>query len=120
MNGDEPVAGPSSQPITARSIFLAPPSQTTSETEERISQNLRSTHDLLSKFRLKDAYDKYVRAEIQQPGLQPSDKGKGKEIATTVPDNADDLEDDKKKKNSYKHLIKGVPGNYIQVTGSVA
>jgi hypothetical protein len=114
-------------------------------------QHLASTQDLLARFHLLPAYDRYVRpftlpgddpALQQQPNdpqtpapgpsvLAPSpatgsvDKGKGRErdSAVATPAEADfadagDADDDdapgakgeKKKKNTYKHLIKGIPG----------
>ena len=91
----------------------------------------RSTQDLLATFHLLDAYDKYVRPSNDKEDNEPSsptapsaaDKGKGKEKEVTGaspppqtpaadPDD-DDLgggKGDKKRKNTYKHLIKGAPG----------
>jgi hypothetical protein len=97
---------------------------------------LSSTQDLLAQFSLLSAYDKYVRpfAAPGETGLDqngpasafPSangvpDKGKGKEVVDTpgssgIADGGEGDDDeatgkgDKKKKNTYKHLIKGVPG----------
>lgn len=111
------------------------------------TQHLASTQDLLSRFHLLPAYNKYVRSPVL-PGTDPSkegappstpgasttlgtlDKGKGKEVvhgnavsmgntpADMDPGDGGDGDDDdtaggkgeKKKKNSYKHLIKGIPG----------
>ena len=139
-------------------------------------QHLESTQDLLARFHLLSAYDRYVRpfvspvddaslandpnapasagsptrsaadhhpalaghsaglgasaSGVDGPGVLRLDKGKGKErerdagaaVGTPGADGADapDGEDDdgmggggkgeKKKKNSYKNLIKGVPG----------
>jgi hypothetical protein len=97
---------------------------------------LESTQDLISRFHLLTAYDKFVRPFITQehdpntaqlpttpavPSL--SDKGKGKErdpgtptvASAATPGTHNDPDDDegrdgKKKKNTYRHLIKGVPG----------
>lgn len=79
----------------------------------------KSTEDLLSKFQLLSAYDSYVR-----PFLPPEDvlqdKGKGKQRdMSPIPDphspHINDPDDDeldrRKKKNNYKHLIKGIPGS---------
>ena len=100
--------------------------------------HLSSTQDLLARFSLLSAYDKYVRPFAapgdtgpDQNGPAPSfpsatgvlDKGKGKEIVGTpgsvgVADGADGDDDEatgkgeKKKSNTYKHLIKGVPGTF--------
>lgn len=112
---------------------------------------LRSTQDLISRFQLLSAYDRYVRPHIvpfpsdgsllsastpapsgfdgnpSQPSIasRVGNKGKEKEPdggVPATPDGAasgaaagdDDDEDgekgSKKKKNSYRHLIKGVPG----------
>ena len=97
---------------------------------------LESTQDLISRFHLLTAYDKFVRPFITQdhdsntthPPTTPAvasspDKGKGRErdpgtptIASAAtpgthldPDD-DEGRDGKKKKNTYRHLIKGVPG----------
>nr|GAT60714.1 predicted protein [Mycena chlorophos] len=87
---------------------------------------LASTDDLLTRFRLLPAYDKYVRDEAhQQSDQQDNGKGKGREQPPSPapqtpggPDHDPDDDDgaqakgEKKKKNSYKHLIKGVPGKH--------
>ncbi|KIY64175.1 hypothetical protein CYLTODRAFT_493339 [Cylindrobasidium torrendii FP15055 ss-10] len=88
----------------------------------------RSTEDLISKFHLFDAYDKYVKNEEQddaEPSSPTADKGKGKakeKDSLAVPPHtpapaAGDPDDDEggakdKIKKSYKHLIKGVPGKH--------
>lgn len=71
------------------------------------------------------AYDKYVRPHVasvdgqdqpSSPGGADKGKGKEKDFAMATPDDGQDGDDedggkgDKKKKNSYKHLIKGIPG----------
>ena len=102
----------------------------------RPPQLLESTQDLISRFHLLTAYDKFVRPFINQendpntaqlpttPAVPPfSDKGKGKErdpgtptvASAATPGTHHDPDDDegrdgKKKKNTYRHLIKGVPG----------
>ncbi|KAJ7126948.1 hypothetical protein C8R44DRAFT_979678 [Mycena epipterygia] len=103
-------AGPSTP------LFLLPKGPT------QPSPRLASTHDLLARFNLLPAYDKYVRPPIDDP--EPLDNGKGKareqnpSPAPQTPADPDPDEDDptakgeKKKKNSYKHLIKGVPGKH--------
>ncbi|KAL0568798.1 hypothetical protein V5O48_013181 [Marasmius crinis-equi] len=101
------VAGPSS-------LYL-PPTPPSSQ-----PVYLKSTNDLLSQFLLKDAYDKYVKPQTTDPtSPTAADKGKGKEtVATPLGDGHDQDDDDapekgeKKKKNSYKHLIKGIPGKH--------
>ena len=115
-------------------------------------QHLAATQDLLARFHLLSAYDRYVRPFVlpgDDPAVQQAphqqqeggdgagatvtgtslDKGKARarEVSgTNAPSEADhadggDADDDdapgakgeKKKKNSYKHLIKGVPGMSI-------
>jgi hypothetical protein len=84
---------------------------------------LTSTQDLLARFQLLPAYDKYVRPYVAPvdhghdhpptPGATDKGKGKEKEFAMATPDDGQDGDEEdggKKKKNSYKHLIKGVPG----------
>ncbi|KAN0138934.1 hypothetical protein V8E53_003322 [Lactarius tabidus] len=124
------VAGPSSIPLNS-DLFLIPPAS------PRPPQLLESTQDLISRFHLLTAYDKFVRPFITQehdpntaqppttPAVPPlSDKGKGKErdpgtptiVSAATPgthhDPDDDERDGKKKKNTYRHLIKGVPGKH--------
>ena len=101
----------------------------------RPPQLLESTQDLISRFHLLTSYDKFVRPFIAQesdpntalpttPAVPHfSDKSKGKErdpgtptvasAATPTHHDPDDDEgrDGKKKKNTYRHLIKGVPGS---------
>ena len=140
------VAGPSSIPSNS-SLFLIPPgpcpfliifhfSLIFPSASTRPTQLLESTQDLISRFHLLTAYDKFVRPLIAQehepntahlpttpaiPSL--SDKGKGKErdpgtptiASAATPGTHHDPDDDegrdgKKKKNTYRHLIKGVPG----------
>ncbi|PPQ67530.1 hypothetical protein CVT25_006071 [Psilocybe cyanescens] len=147
---------PSLSIILATDILTAIPSHTTHHTlpltvRTQPKQHLASTQDLLARFHLHPAYDKYVRPLVT-PGDdsmsasihdQPTnavdgatdrlDKGKGRErdpatAGTPGPsgvaeadqaDGGDGDDDDapggkgeKKKKNTYKHLIKGVPGKH--------
>ncbi|KAJ6513206.1 hypothetical protein C8R45DRAFT_1059488 [Mycena sanguinolenta] len=110
-------AGPSTHPLFLKPQPANPPPPPL----------LASTHDLLARFLLLPAYDKYVRQppdDPQEPNGKP-DNGKGKARDTSPPPqtpgvaepDADDDEaqakgDKKKKSNSYKHLIKGVPGKH--------
>ncbi|KAF9485212.1 hypothetical protein BDN70DRAFT_903279 [Pholiota conissans] len=171
MNGDHSnaVAGPSTLPPPPAPLVQhqsPPPSATTlsypSDAPPLLflppplppppPQHLAATQDLLARFNLLSAYDRYVRPFVlpgDDPALQsasitqqqqghdgavatPSasglDKGKGRErdgMAVSTPADADhadagDGDDDdapgakgeKKKKNSYKHLIKGIPGKH--------
>jgi len=79
----------------------------------------KSTEDLLSKFQLLSAYDSYVRPFLPPDDMSP-DKGKGKQRdmspipqphSVHINDQDDDELDRRKTKNSYKHLIKGIPGS---------
>ena len=112
------VAGPSN--IAPHLEFYLPPPAPQSK-----PTHLRSTEDLIARFSLLPAYNKYVRPHavpVDGPDHSPTpggiDKGKGKEkeFATATPDDGQDGDDDeggkgdKKKKNNYKHLVKGVPG----------
>lgn len=79
---------------------------------------------MIARFQLLPAYDKYVRPHVvaedppATPGAIDKGKGKEKELATATPDDGQDGDDDeggkgdKKKKNTYKHLIKETPGAY--------
>jgi len=140
MHGDfaNAVAGPSNlrtspSPPSSPQLFLPPPAPP--KTHPAL---LSSTQDLLARFSLLSAYDKYVRpfAAPGETGLDQTgpvsaftgahgvpDKGKGKEIEGTpgssgVADGGDGDDDEttgkgeKKTKNAYKHLIKGVPGKH--------
>ncbi|KAK7050937.1 hypothetical protein VNI00_005049 [Paramarasmius palmivorus] len=107
------VAGPSH---SNSPLFLLPPPQPHSH-----SDYIKSTNDLLGQFYLKDAYDKYVRPPPPTDPTSPTsfDKGKGKEVASNPAADANDADEDeavgkgeKKKKNTYKHLIKGIPGKH--------
>lgn len=121
-------------------------------------QHLAATQDLLARFHLLPAYDRYVRPFVlpgDDPALQQVphqqqeggdgagatitgtslDKGKARAregSGANVPSEADhadggDADDDdapgakgeKKKKNSYKHLIKGVPGMSIIASSAI-
>ncbi|KAF9004000.1 hypothetical protein BDQ17DRAFT_1390390 [Cyathus striatus] len=107
------------------SLFLLPPAPPLPK------QHLESTQDLLGRFHLHDAYDKYVKshyatsaaeyaldaANASSPGgsampVTPGgvDKGKGRELDATM--HTPGPTGEKKKKNTYKHLIKGVPGKH--------
>ncbi|KAF8501485.1 hypothetical protein F5888DRAFT_1234795 [Russula emetica] len=124
------VAGPSSIPLNPP-FFLLPPASPPPP------PLLESTQDLISRFHLLTAYDKFVRPFISQehdphashlpttPAVAPSaDKGKGKErdpgtptIASAATPGTHDPDDDegrdgKKKKNTYRHLIRGIPGKH--------
>lgn len=145
------LAPPSSSPHPAAAIplFLPPPGQSVVQIKfcwifsdpfystvgpPQPKQHLVSTQDLLSRFNLVSAYDRYVRPFVipgnEDAGEQPLtpggvDKGKGRELPPNTspvqgreqspPGGDGDDEDgtgrgDKKKKNNYKHLIKGIYG----------
>ena len=128
------VAGPSSLPDMP-SLFLPPPGPSHSSSlgvldyadflprpgPPQPPPYFRSTEDLLKRFQLLPAYDKYVRPfapPVSQLGA--TDKGKGKEVppsspAAPTPGPGGDGDDDdggkgEKKHKNYKHLIKAVPG----------
>lgn len=114
----------------ATSWMIAPPPP---------KQYLASTQDLLSRLQLFPAYDKHVRLQgldeslnpnTQNNGITPNpmsphiDKGKGREVLVRggdvdMHDPNDGDEDDtggkgeKKKRNNYKHLIRGIPGELL-------
>ncbi|KII85018.1 hypothetical protein PLICRDRAFT_31856 [Plicaturopsis crispa FD-325 SS-3] len=99
-------AGPSTLP----ELFLPP------QPPPRPAPQLTSTQDLLARFHLLPAYDKYVRPAYanndDDPPLSPaSPSAKGKERELT-PMGDDEKGEKKKNKNSYKHLIKGIPGKH--------
>ncbi|PSR88731.1 hypothetical protein PHLCEN_2v5082 [Hermanssonia centrifuga] len=130
------LAGPSNNPDQPPlpPIFLPPLPGHTSR-----RAYFTSTQDLLAQFQLLPAYDKYVRPYATPVGIADTgqfaatttiDKGKGKEkeilaldpsspTAGQTPGGPNDGDDDdgqgkgeKKWKNNYKHLIKGVPGKH--------
>ncbi|KAF6759958.1 hypothetical protein DFP72DRAFT_805918 [Ephemerocybe angulata] len=122
-------------PSAPLGFFLPPPAPPPPK------QYLASTQDLLARFHLLSAYDRYVRPSVL-PGndatsgvgagtlLAGGDKGKGKEVemdggdgghtgSEVLPRAGDGEEEEgpgvkgeKKMKNSYKHLIKGLPGKH--------
>ncbi|KAF8917465.1 hypothetical protein CPB85DRAFT_1374250 [Mucidula mucida] len=122
------VAGPSRPPTPQMPVsdpiplFFPPPAQ------QEPPVYFRSTQDLLSTFNLLDAYDKYVKAQDDiEPSSPSADKGKGKEkdgpvtAASPLPqtpaadpddDDPGGAKGDKKRKHTYKHLIKGAPGKH--------
>ena len=132
------VAGPSSLPADIPSLFLPPPgpsflrqygSLDFADSPPRSGPPhpkpyFKSTEDLITRFQLLPAYDKYVRPfapPVAQVGA--TDKGKGKEIpplaasspAAAGPAGGDDGEEEdgakgEKKHKNYRHLIKAVPG----------
>ncbi|KAG1775861.1 hypothetical protein EV702DRAFT_1233252 [Suillus placidus] len=68
--------------------------------------SLSSTQDLLARFNLHSAYDKHVRPSI--PAQMPLSHASIPPLTpATLPDS-----DDKMKKNSYRFLIKSVPGKH--------
>ncbi|KAI0346311.1 hypothetical protein BDW22DRAFT_741409 [Trametopsis cervina] len=130
------LAGPSTiadQPLIP-TVYLPPPLE-----RPKPRPYFDSTQDLLARFQLLSAYDKYVRPYSLPVGVAgtsqelvtaPTDKGKGKEkevlprevaspAAAQTPGAGIDGDDEeaqgkgeKKWKSSYKHLIKGVPGKH--------
>lgn len=84
----------------------------------RPKQYLHCTQDLLGVFGLLPIYDKHVRPHLRSLPDQDQTKSKGKEKeqeSLVVPRDKDGEEEieggeKKKKKDNYKHLIKGIPG----------
>ncbi|KAF7374852.1 hypothetical protein MSAN_00371200 [Mycena sanguinolenta] len=124
MQDSNAEAGPSSHPLFLKPKLAHP----------HPPPLLASTQDLLARLQLLPAYDKYVRSPLddaQEPNGSVAngkvDNGKGKARDTSPPPQtpgaageADADDDDgaqpkgekKKKSNSYRHLIKGVPGKH--------
>lgn len=98
---NEVVAGPSTVMQDPSDLFLPPASDPQPPTF------LASTQDLLACFHLHPAYNKHVQPP--SPSLQPP-------LSTVapkaIPHDPPPETDDKKKKNSYRHLIKNVPGKH--------
>jgi hypothetical protein len=111
----------SALPLVANPPFLGP---------SYPSPYFTSTEDLISRFQLLPAYDKYVRPFVDSSEQDGSaDKGKGKErdlspspepISALGNDPEDDDNDKKKKRNSYRHLIKGIPGTFTRFLYSLS
>ena len=140
-NHPNAVAGPSSIPDVPP-LYLPPPGPSLSPQSRLLDladplpppgppqhpPYFRSTEDLLKRFQLLPAYNKYVRPFAPPVSeLGATDKGKGKEIpprdipgsspAAPTPTAGNDGDDDdggkgEKKFKNYKHLIKSVPGAY--------
>ncbi|KIJ66878.1 hypothetical protein HYDPIDRAFT_174196 [Hydnomerulius pinastri MD-312] len=100
---DNAVAGPSTIFQSAPVVFL-PPASAYSQPQTFLA----STQDLLSRFQLRAAYDTHVRI----PLAQSSASAPSPVAPNNVPHDPPPDGDDKKKKNSYRHLIKSVPGKH--------
>ncbi|KAJ7773331.1 hypothetical protein B0H16DRAFT_1660409 [Mycena metata] len=113
-------AQPNAEAGPSTALFLKPKG-TISPGPPQPPPRLASTHDLLARFLLLPAYDKYVRPPPDDPP-EPQDNGKGKGRESPAPqtpgdhdpddDDAAQAKGEKKKKNSYKHLIKNIPGKH--------
>ena len=68
---------------------------------------LASTQDLLARFHLHSAYHTHV-----QPPSSPSQLPPSTVAPKAIPHDPPPETDDKKKKNSYRHLIRNVPGKH--------
>ncbi|KAF8558163.1 hypothetical protein OG21DRAFT_1295605 [Imleria badia] len=90
------LAGPSSVTRDDPLIFL-PPAMALSQPQAFLA----STQDLLARFRLHATYDKHVRVP-----LDPSPSAPAQSNLPFPPDL------NEKKKNSYRHLIKSLPGKH--------
>ncbi|KAI0322565.1 hypothetical protein OF83DRAFT_1167438 [Amylostereum chailletii] len=105
------VAGPSTLPSSPY-MFLIPPAPTHPQ------PLLRSSQDLIKRLHLLPAYDRFVRSELEldekftnHPPTSDRAKGKERERDDAV-DADDDEKDGGKRKKTYRHLIKGVPGRH--------
>lgn len=101
-NYQNAVAGPSTITQDSNFVFLPPPA---AHPPPRTS--LASTQDLLARFNLHSAYDKHVRPSI--PSQLPLSHAS---IPPHTPTALLADSDDKMKKNSYRFLIKSVPGKH--------
>lgn len=112
MDGLDPHPNAQAGPSNFPPVFPAPQSL------PRPKQYLHCTQDLLGVFGLLSAYDKHVRPHLRLPSDQDLSTGKGKEkegvVATPAKDGEEEGEtgEKKKKKDNYKHLIKGIPGKH--------
>jgi hypothetical protein len=95
------VAGPSTITQDSNFVFLPPPA---AHPPPRTS--LASTQDILGRFNLHSAYDKHVRPSIPSQ-TPPSHASIPPLTPAALPDS-----NDKMKKNSYRFLIKSVPGKH--------
>ncbi|KIJ11943.1 hypothetical protein PAXINDRAFT_171458 [Paxillus involutus ATCC 200175] len=96
------VAGPSTITQDSSVVFL-PPALEYSQPRSFLT----STQDLLARLHLHAAYEKHVRIPLAQsptpaPSISPSN----------IPYHPPPDGDDKKKKNSYRHLIRSLPGKH--------
>ncbi|KAG1895358.1 uncharacterized protein F5891DRAFT_1130642 [Suillus fuscotomentosus] len=96
------VAGPSTITQDYNFVFLPPPAA-----HPPPRTFLASTQDILGRFNLHPAYDKHVRPSI--PSQMPLSHASVPPLTpgALLPDS-----DDKMKKNSYRFLIKSVPGKH--------
>ncbi|KAL4062747.1 hypothetical protein V8B97DRAFT_2106292 [Scleroderma yunnanense] len=97
---NEVAAGPSA--IVQDDLFLLPASATQPQTF------LASTQDLLARFYLHPAYNKHV----QSSALSPPQLSFSTTAPNAIPHDPPPEADEKKKKNSYRHLIKNIPGKH--------
>ncbi|KAG6332354.1 hypothetical protein ID866_6737 [Astraeus odoratus] len=100
---NEVVAGPST--VMQQGLF-SPPTPTYSQPRTFLT----STQDLLARFHLHPAYNKYVRpsSPTHQLPVPPLSAVAPNAILHDPPPEAEE----KKKKNSYRHLIKNIPGKH--------
>lgn len=88
-------------------VMFLPPPPAYSQPET----SLASTQDLLARFHLHDAYNKHVRPHTPT-SLQPSAAPPSAISPNANPHDHPPENDEKKKKNSYRHLIKNIPGKH--------
>ncbi|OAX35663.1 hypothetical protein K503DRAFT_868099 [Rhizopogon vinicolor AM-OR11-026] len=96
------VAGPSTITQDTTLVFLPPPAA-----HPPSRAYLSSTQDLLARFHLHVAYDKHVRPPIPSHTPPPPAVVPPSTLHPPLLDN-----DDKTKKNSYRFLVKNVPGKH--------
>ncbi|KAI6168159.1 hypothetical protein EDD17DRAFT_1466929 [Pisolithus thermaeus] len=100
------VAGPSTMMQDVPVMFLPPPPAYT-----KPETSLASTEDLLARFHLHSAYNKHVRPHTPA-SLQLSVAPPSATSPNAIPHDHPPENDEKRKKNSYRHLIKNIPGKH--------
>ncbi|KAI5998870.1 hypothetical protein EDD15DRAFT_215219 [Pisolithus albus] len=73
--------------------------------------SLESTQDLLARFHLHSAYNKHVRPRTPVP-LHLSAPPPSATSPNVIPHDHPPENDEKRKKNTYRHLIKNIPGKH--------
>ncbi|KAI6042519.1 hypothetical protein EDC04DRAFT_2600846 [Pisolithus marmoratus] len=109
------VAGPSTMMQGAPVMFLPPPPGTLTTTGAKAysqpETSLASTQDLLARFHLHAAYNNHVHPHTPT-SVQLSAPPSSAISPNAIPHDHPPENDEKKKKNSYRHLIKNIPGKH--------